>query len=483
MSLHRSLSLFVTTLAILALGAAGSLVVLTKYLHRVTVDLEAGLHSVRLAEEMQIDLLTYVRTQDHVIRTSAEHDLREKLSQARRYVSVPEEDAALAQAAMAIEAYFARTGEIPAVDGNSILEGAFSALNRFVDVNVEQAETSLRESERWDDLGDKIGIGVGAGLILGVTVMLIWLRVFAFRPVFEIRDVMKEFATGSRHARAPEHGPEELRSIAAQFNDMADALARQHENQLAFIAAVAHDLRNPLSALEASADILSFNETIPADRLSDLMSVIKRQVRRLDRLVGDLLDGSRIEAGRLELRVEKCDGRILARDAFDLFSSTSKQHQFALNLPESPIAICCDPLRVEQVLNNLISNAVKYSPDGGEIAITAEQCDHEVLFQVSDQGLGIPEAELPYIFEPFRRTPMSREEIPGVGLGLSVARRIVQAHGGRIQADSEVGKGTIFRVYLPVSPNFPEQALSHSRTAQEPNMSLESGAGPAFPRR
>ncbi len=156
MSLHRSLSLFVTALAIFALGAAVSLVVLTTYLHRVTVDLEAGLHSVRLAEEMQIDLLTYVRTPDPAIRTSIERDLRQKLSQARQYVSAPEEDSALTQAAQFIEAYFSGTREVPAVEGNTVLKGASSALNRFVDVNVEQAETSLRDSERWDDLGDRI---------------------------------------------------------------------------------------------------------------------------------------------------------------------------------------------------------------------------------------------------------------------------------------------------------------------------------------
>ena len=269
MSLHRSLLLFITALAMLALGAVVSLVVLTTYLHRVTVDLEAGLHSVRLGEEMQIDLLTYLRTSDSGIRTGLEHDLRGKLFQARQYVETPDEDRALTEASQLIEAYFSGASKPVPVDANSILEGAFSALNQFVDVNVEQAEASLRESERWDELGDKIGIGVGAGLALGVTVMLIWLGVFAFGPVFEIRDAMKSFATGFRNARAREYGPKELRSIAAQFNDMADALARQHENQLAFIAAVAHDLRNPLSALRTSTDILSFNETVPADRLLD----------------------------------------------------------------------------------------------------------------------------------------------------------------------------------------------------------------------
>src|SRR5262249_46160163 len=99
--------------------------------------------------------------------------------------------------------------------------------------------------------------------------------------------------------------------------------------------------------------------------------------------------------------------------------------------------------------NNLMSNAIKYSPAGTTVDLSLEQIDHEVVFRVSDEGVGIPDDELPYIFEPFRRTAASKEEVPGVGLGLSVAQRIVRAHGGYIEAKSDVGKGTIFLVHLP----------------------------------
>jgi signal transduction histidine kinase len=109
----------------------------------------------------------------------------------------------------------------------------------------------------------------------------------------------------------------------------------------------------------------------------------------------------------------------------------------------------CDPFRIEQVLNNLISNAIKYSPAGGNIELNVEQSHDDVLFQVSDHGMGIPEEELPYIFEPFRRVKIVKGDIPGVGLGLSVVRRIVQAHSGRIEVESRLGKGTTFRVRLP----------------------------------
>jgi signal transduction histidine kinase len=168
-------------------------------------------------------------------------------------------------------------------------------------------------------------------------------------------------------------------------------------------------------------------------------------------MVGDLLDRSRIETGHLELRVEECDARAIARNAFDLFSSVSNKHQFKLNLPNYAIPVRCDPLRIEQVLNNLLSNAIKYSPNGGKVELTLEEGDTELQFRVSDQGIGIPREEVPYVFEPFRRAGTPRADIPGVGLGLSVAHRIVQAHGGHIEIDTQRGKGTTFRVHLPAT--------------------------------
>ena len=447
MSLHRALSLFVVIVALLALSAGISLVLLTTYLHHTTVDLENSLQGVRLAEEMQIDLLNYVRSESESEKLKLENALRRALSESRRYVGSPDEGEALSDAARFLDMHFqtSRTGKEPP-RGN--LRAAFGALERFVNINIEQANDSLRESERLDELGDRIGITVGIVLAIGTTAILIWLSKVAFRPVFGIRDAMKEFATGRRNVRAPVHGPEELRGIAAQFNEMADTLARQHHNQAAFLAAVAHDLRNPIAALKTAAEILSGPAAKP-DQLSSLMGVIKRQVSSLDRMVGDLLDSARIESGHLGLKFEECDARLIAQDAFNLFSTSSAIHHFELVLPENPIWLYCDRIRIEQVLNNLLSNAIKYSPGGGAVTMTLKEDTDEVVFQVADQGIGISAEQVPYIFEPFRRARLPGVEIPGVGLGLSVAQRIVNAHHGRIPVETEIGKGTVFSVHLP----------------------------------
>jgi signal transduction histidine kinase len=134
-----------------------------------------------------------------------------------------------------------------------------------------------------------------------------------------------------------------------------------------------------------------------------------------------------------------------------LFRSASAAHDLQLSIPERAIAVYCDAIRIEQVLTNIVSNAVKYSPQGGTIRIEVAKEGAHVRFRISDEGVGIPEDELPYIFQPFRRAQASSGNVPGVGLGLSVARSIVEAHHGFIDAQSCLGSGTTFTVSLPLA--------------------------------
>src|SRR5215472_3996596 len=171
MSLHRTLSIFVVTGTLLAVGAGVSLVLLAAYLHRATVELESGLHGVRLAEEMQIDLLTYVRTPDQPGRDRIEKSLREKLQEARQYGGTPKEDRSLTEAERLLDVYFSdEHAKTAASEGT--LRTAFAALKQFVDTNIQQADASLRESEQLDELGRRIGIGVAVVLVIGAVAMM-----------------------------------------------------------------------------------------------------------------------------------------------------------------------------------------------------------------------------------------------------------------------------------------------------------------------
>jgi signal transduction histidine kinase len=167
-------------------------------------------------------------------------------------------------------------------------------------------------------------------------------------------------------------------------------------------------------------------------------------------MVGDLLDATRIEAGKLELQLEERDARELAHAVVELYQAAGPSHELKLSLPDTPVLLSCDGARIEQVLNNLVSNAIKYSAEGTRVDVTVLQQGDAVLLSVADQGMGISADEQRHLFAPFRRTHGAREHAPGAGLGLSVARRIVEAHGGRIEVDSHPGRGSVFRVHLPV---------------------------------
>src|SRR5262245_9194472 len=440
------------TIASLALVAAVSLVQLTSYLRKTTAEVAATHESIRLAQKIEVDVLSHARPDNVRKRNDLEALIRSNMKEMGEYVEGGQEREAFDRAAEKLNRYLQRAKESPNPEGLPELEDTFDSLTELVEINIGQAERSDAEAARWDDIADNIGVAVAALLAIGIATTLAWVWIFAFKPVLEIRRAMKEFADGNRRSRAPLQGPEELRSIATQFNEMADALAIQRESQFAFLAGIAHDLRNPISTLNMSARLLSPEEELPPeDRLRTVLSIIERQIDRLNRMIDDLLDATRIEAGQLELRFEKVDARSIIRDVFELFETSSSKHELWLEVPPAEVPLQCDPLRMEQVLTNLVSNAVKYSPAGGRVTMALEHNRDAVVFRVSDSGLGIPEGELPYIFEPFRRSNSSKKSISGVGLGLSVARRIVEAHHGRIHVSSTHGNGTVVEVSLPAT--------------------------------
>jgi len=287
--------------------------------------------------------------------------------------------------------------------------------------------------------------------VVVVGLVVAWLRTRAFAPVFALVRTMDRFEAGERDARAPETGATELRAMARRFNDMADAISRRRQNQMAFLAGVAHDLRNPLSALRMSTASIPPGRSLPPEpAIRRIVELIDRQLLHIERMVGDFIDTARIEAGQLELLLEPCDLRPIVRHSVELFQSTSTASRFDLTLPDQELVARCDPVRLGQVVTNLVSNAAKYSPGTSRIAITLGREREDAVLAVSDQGIGIADEDLRRVFEPFRRTEASRESLPGVGLGLFVVRRIVQAHGGRIEVDSARGRGATFRVRLPL---------------------------------
>lgn len=246
----------------------------------------------------------------------------------------------------------------------------------------------------------------------------------------------------------------EIHDIAAAFDDFTARLKKQDQDRAVFMSAVAHDLKNPLGAIQMSLELLSPGEPTSEVEQKELVAIMNRQVDQLRRLVEDILDSSRIAAGRLRLQKTVCDLRAIASDSVRLFQSVTKNHDLRLSMPKSAIGVECDVHRIGQVVSNLLSNAIKYSPSGGAIQVDVKTSNSRAEIQVSDSGLGIASVDLKGIFEPFRRTKASRDSIPGVGLGLANAKKIIEAHGGEIEVSSEPGKGSRFVVSLPLATSF-----------------------------
>jgi signal transduction histidine kinase len=218
------------------------------------------------------------------------------------------------------------------------------------------------------------------------------------------------------------------------------------------LAIVSHDLRNPLSAVTLAASLMKLSETLPDDD-REQVDTIDVSARRMSRLIADLLDVTRLDGGkRLPIEPEALDVRSIFDEAYELFKAQATASSVSLRCDASRAVqpIHADRHRVMQVLSNLIGNSLKFTPGGGVVTLVAEsQGADEVLFTVSDTGPGIPPGHLEDIFSPYWQA--KRTERMGAGLGLPIAKGIVESHGGRIWVESEPGQGARFHFTLPVA--------------------------------
>lgn len=211
-----------------------------------------------------------------------------------------------------------------------------------------------------------------------------------------------------------------------------------------FLAMVSHDLRGPLTVIRANADLLRLRRTFEERTVRTILS----QVDRMDRLIEDLASVVQVETGGLELNREPVDLPALIRQEVELIESRTDRHTVRIETPPGPVVSACDSKRLAQVLQNLLENAVKYSPAGGEIVVRLEESETEITISITDCGVGIAPQDIPRLFERYYRAG-DGEQASGLGLGLYIARMIVEAHGGRIWAESTLGQGSTFTVALP----------------------------------
>jgi two-component system, OmpR family, sensor kinase len=276
----------------------------------------------------------------------------------------------------------------------------------------------------------------------------------ALRPVDRITRAAEEIAAGDLTKRVPTPAKmDELGRLAATFNYMISRLQAAFERQKQFTSDASHELRTPLAVLRGDIEIALRRQRSAEDYQQTLTSNLE-EIVRLSRLVEDLLMLARADSGRVELRCEPLDLGKLCAGMIEYISPLAEQREQTLTYqaPAQTVTVNADVQRIKQLLLNLLDNAIKYTELKGAITLSLSTEGESAVLRVADTGRGIPPEDLPHIFERFfrRSAKTSDRSAPGSGLGLSIVKWIVEAHGGKIEAQSKLGEGTVFTVRLPL---------------------------------
>jgi two-component system, OmpR family, sensor histidine kinase BaeS len=317
-----------------------------------------------------------------------------------------------------------------------------TAVLRFSGSGLGGAEHTLRTAL----LRAIAGAAGLAALLALVTGLAVARRIT--RPVERIITVTRAMGGGDRAARVgPVAAPGELRELATAFDQMADTLDRQEQLRRDLVADVAHELRTPVAILQAGHEALldGVVEATP-----DQLTSLRDEVLRLARMVDDLQILAAAEAATLQLSLRRCDLADVAAAATDSLAGRFEAADLSVERQLTPAWIMADPRWMHQVITNLLTNALKFTPGGGRVRIETEAAGPGAVLRVTDTGTGIPADELPHIFERFWRGRQAAQT-SGSGIGLAVAAELARAHGGQLTASSQPGQGTEMTLSLPAA--------------------------------
>ena len=449
-------------------------------LEKLVLDLEAGVRGYAFSGKTRF-LQPYTTARPQLVR--AKRDLL------RATKDEPEQRKRVQRINRLIDDYMAvYVGNVPLIGADNL--GAARDLvrqegpvwikqiqNEFRSFIEDENDVTARHKEAADSKSrHAIELGVAGAVASTILILLfgLYLSTMIARPVREAADGASLLAAGDLSLRLREGGPGEVGELTRSFNQMAERLGKTRaelEDQNAqlreserlksdLVNTVSHELRTPLSGVLGFTKLL-LTRDFDSETRRHYLGIIDAQARRLAELIDDFLDVRRIEEGRFERAQELVDMVTLLREEAQLYSLQSPKHQLAVEVGPKALPVLGNPDRLRQVIGNLISNAIKYSPQGGIIQITAGAQNGSVRVEVSDEGMGIPLSQQPQIFTKFFRGDAAASGITGTGLGLAVSRDIVESHGGRIGFTSTEGEGTTFFVELPgANGNSVEQGQS-----------------------
>jgi len=359
--------------------------------------------------------------------------------------------AAVARLKLLVAKNPAQASRVATIAAAPTAPAAETALTQVISTEQQSADNKRKDADRKASQAIALGIGGLIGSALLIALLTTYLTRYIVVPVRRTARAARRLAAGDLGARVVEEGDAEPVELARAFNTMADSLQEGERLKDEFFALVSHELRTPLTSIIGYLELVLDDEETLSDDARRFLEVVERNAKRLLRLVGDMLFVAQVEAGRLSLESTAVDFDKVAAEAVEAARPAAERAGVALSLSAETVRpLLGDRDRFGQMIDNLISNALKFTPDGGRVEVTlTDRGDHACL-EVADTGMGIPDAEQQRLFERFfRASSATSRAVPGAGLGLTIVKTIVEAHGGSVGLTSTEHEGTTVRVELP----------------------------------
>src|SRR6476659_791504 len=357
----------------------------------------------------------------------------------------------------------------PLTQGNIPKPAVEQRLTRAVSNSGEELATATREARdssqdhaRSETRNTTLLVAAGlAGALLAALILFSGLINSMRAPLGRLVEGARRLAGGDLRTRVEVGGPVEIATLGRAFNEMANALERDARERDRvermkddFVLTVSHELRTPVTVVKGFAEMLTAQRQSLDPRQYEAAEVIAETSAQLQKMINDLLDLARSDAGKLRIEPEATSVRPLAQSVGRQMrpNFVNKDQRFTVSVEKGLPSVDADPVRISQVLANLLTNANKYAPEGSAVRLSANRVGDEIEFAVSDNGPGLGEEELDHVFDRFWRAQSGEtQSVGGTGLGLAIAKSLVDLHGVAISVDSVAGEGATFRFVLPIA--------------------------------
>ena len=292
-------------------------------------------------------------------------------------------------------------------------------------------------------------------IVVAAAVMLV--NVFVLRtitrPIYELNEGISRMSRGDLSARVRVRGRNEFSDLAEAFNSMSERLEQLDKSRNQFVSNASHELKTPLSTMKILIETLLYQDPMDPVMTKDFLTDVNKEIDRLNRIVSDLLTLVNIDSGAMKLNLADVDLSQLLQEQVKRLAPLARENGIELECAaRDSLMVTGDQLKLQQVIYNVIDNAIKYTLRGGEVHCTLSRSGRMAVIRIQDTGVGIPAEDLPHIFDRFYRVDKARSrETGGTGLGLSIVKQIVLSHGGTITPESALGKGTTFVIQLPLA--------------------------------